>query len=225
VFSVDNTGTTPVTVNVGGSSSTIGSGSTQTVATDTTPPTVNCASAPTFVLGATDTLTASVGDDGSGPAAATVSAAANTSSVGQKSASLTGYDKAGNPAAASCAYKVVYRFSGFLSPVDNPNVVNAGKAGKTYPVKWQLENAGGSLIGSADLSKTKVTVKSTDCSAFTGNPGDALEATSTGLTSLRYDSTANQYIYNWAAPSAKGCYTLFLTLDDTTVHTAYFNLS
>lgn len=136
--------------------------------------------------------------------------------------SLTAQDLVGNTATVSCSYGVQYVFGGFVAPVQGAPTVNLGKAGRTYPVKWQLSDAAGASISSL-AAVSAVLVKQTACSAFTSDPSDALTVTTSGTSGLRYDSSDNQYIYNWATP-APGCYTLFVNLADGTTQHLFFNL-
>lgn len=53
----------------------------------------------------------------------------------------------------------------------------------------------------------------------------ASEPTSTGGTSLRYDSTAGQFIQNWKTPTGAGtCYSATMTAADGSSITAFFKL-
>ena len=103
----------------------------------------------------------------------------NTASVGTNTFTVNATDNVGNAGSASVNYSVNYNFTGFQAPVNNSPTVNTGKAGKTYPVKWQLRDATGHSL-SALSAVTSVTYQSTTCGAFTNDPTDPLEASTTG---------------------------------------------
>jgi hypothetical protein len=145
-------------------------------------------------------------------------------SVGPHTFSVRATDEASNTDAtpATQTWSVLYVFIGFLQPVDN-NVLNSMKAGSTAPIKWQLKDP----TGTTYITDTAVVVKAQSgvmaCSATT--PVDNLEEYATGGTQLRYDLTANQFIYNWQSPNKSGqCYQVVLTFADGSTHTAMFQL-
>ena len=132
-------------------------------------------------------------------------------------------DNVGNSSNANVTYTVNYNFSGFSAPLSNPPGVNTGNAGRTYPVKWQLRDANGAYI-SALSAITSLTYQNTACTTFAGVPSTPVDADATGGSGLRYDTTTNQFMYNWSSPSAPGCYTLFVRLASGLVFPANFSL-
>jgi hypothetical protein len=113
-----------------------------------------------------------------------------------------------------------YSFSGFFSPVDNPPVVNVAKAGQTVPIKWRITDANGTGISdSGSFSSLKSYPVS--CDGFSGNPEEAVVASTPGASGLQYLANGN-WQYNWKTSKTAGCRTMVLTLADGTQFTAMF---
>jgi hypothetical protein len=200
------------------------------VKVDATNPVVTITGCPTtdVIKGSSQSIAVSASDAHSGlatdPSDATVEL--NTGTTGQKTASFKAVDRVGHEKTESCTYNVIFDFSGFFRPVDNPDVVNSAKAGSTIPVKFSLGGDQGlnifwTLTPNVSYPNSgKLTIDQ-----VTGDPIDALEEYSTATVSgLKYDATANQYIYNWKTDKNwAGTYRqLIIRLEDGTYHRANF---
>jgi hypothetical protein len=192
---------------------------------DHTPPVVSVTSVSdgaTYTLGSVPTAGCSTADAISGVASqATVSMSGGTANdVGSFNATCTGAtDNAGNTATpVTASYTVHYAFSGFFSPVSNLPVVNSVKAGSAVPLKWSVGRV------SALSSAVSVQWSTVSCITLTGT-STAIDSTTTGDSTLRYDASAGQFIDNVATQAAWAgtCSQLTLTLDDGTTHRAYFS--
>lgn len=195
-----------------------------TIKRDATAPSVDCGStAPAFLLGQAGALvTASVTDATSGPTAELVSTAADTASVGQKSASLTGSDNAGNGTTTACGYRVGYNFGGFFQPVDN-GVLNLARAGRAIPLKWRLTDASGSPI--TNLSTASISTVTLNCGTLTERT-DAIEEYAAGASDLQ-NLGDGYYQLNWKSPStyAGSCRRLRFDVGDGAFRTADFSFT
>jgi hypothetical protein len=144
-------------------------------------------------------------------------------SVGPHHYTATATDNAGNTATASLNYTVLaWTTSGFYAPVDMGGVLNTVKGGSTVPLKFEL------FAGSTELTSTSAVTsfrtQKISCTSSTGTE-DAIELLATGGTSLRYDSTAGQFIQNWKTPTGAGtCYAATMTSNDGSTITALFKI-
>jgi hypothetical protein len=138
-------------------------------------------------------------------------------------------DKAGNTAITSVIYSVIYRWDGFLQPINDTahNIaqdVSIFKAGSTVPAKFQLKKVDGTVVAAnsvpAWLTPTKgsLTTASVDESLYA-------DPATTG-TAYRWDSTAQQYIYNWGTAKNQASYywRVGVKLDDGRTYTVNIGL-
>jgi hypothetical protein len=150
----------------------------------------------------------------------------DTSTLGSKVFQVDAADALGNKDSRSVIYEVIYNFSGFFSPVDNPDVLNQAKAGSAIPVKFGLGGDQGLDIfakaadGSSYPKSAATTCDSTD-------PVDAIEQTVTaGQSGLSYDATTDRYTYVWKTSKEwRGCRQLVVKLNDGSFHRANFKFT
>ncbi|MEJ5202155.1 MAG: PxKF domain-containing protein [Anaerolineales bacterium] len=134
----------------------------------------------------------------------------------------TAYDKAGNSTVETRTYTVsAWTLKGFYQPVDMNGVYNVVKNGSTVPLKFEI------FAGPTELTDTayvkSLTYAQTTCS--TTAITDEIETAATGGTSLRYDPTGGQFIFNWKTPSTAGkCYRVTMATQDGSSLLAYFRL-
>ncbi len=111
---------------------------------------------------------------------------------------------------------------GFHSPVDMNGVWNTVKGGSTVPLKFEV------FAGATELTATNAVkgfaVQGIACPGANAAVDD-IELTTTGGTTLRYDSTGGQFIQNWQTPKQAGaCYKVTMTTQDGSSLSALFKL-
>jgi len=186
----------------------------------------------TVKLGDMAFIDVSVTDNLSGIASQSVSNgshALDSTTAGERTFSVTAQDIADNVTSNTCSYRVIYDFTGaggFGPPLVSPPAVNSANAGAVVPVKWQLPDGSGGYI--SDLSvMDSILCQEIDCGDYGSVIGNPVPAESSGGSGLRYDTAANQYIFNWGTDSSMAgrCYVLILRLNDGSEYRANFAMS
>ncbi len=147
-------------------------------------------------------------------------ASGSTFAKGTTHVSCSATDASGNTANAGFDVTVLtWTVNGFYAPIDK-GVHNTVKSGATVPLKFNVY-AGSEVT---DVAQVAITVKGIACAGVTGE--DPVSETTSGATSLRYDTTGGRFIYNWQTPKnrAGSCYEVTMTAADGTTASATFKL-
>jgi hypothetical protein len=174
------------------------------------------------------TPTCTDSDTGSGVASCSVSVTGGQpNGVGTLSFTATAKDTAGNTATQTGSYKVIYRWDGFLQPInDTAHQIDQGtsifKGGSTVPANFQLKKADGTAVQANSLPQWLTPAKGSPTTASVDESLYSDPATSG--TTYKYDATGQQYIYNWSTKGSQVGYfhRIGVTLDDG--QTYYVNI-
>ncbi|MBX6341810.1 MAG: PxKF domain-containing protein [Thermomicrobiaceae bacterium] len=183
----------------------------------------------TYTLGAVPTPSCAATDGGSGlvGGCSGTLTGGTPNGVGTYTYTATATDAAGNTTTVSVTYRVIYRWDGFLQPINDTahqvgTTTSIFKAGSTVPVKFQLKKADGTVVQANTLPLWLTPAKGSPTTA----PADesVYSDPATSGSTYRWDSAAQQYIYNWSTKGAASgyYYRIGVTLDDG--QTYYVNI-
>jgi hypothetical protein len=121
------------------------------------------------------------------------------------------------------------------APAGPPTIFNSGyvwntvKGGQTVPLKFNVfagsvEKTGADAF--TNIATAFQAAKMTSCTIAADTDPVDYTITATGSTTLRYDPTGMQWIYNWQTPkvSATTCYRTYVTFADGSSLEAFFQL-
>jgi hypothetical protein len=148
--------------------------------------------------------------------------------VGSQTLTARATDNAGNVETKTLSYTVAAATAkGFYQPIDMNNALNTVKGGSTVPAKFELFGGASGAEQKALSAVSSVSAKQINCATLTGVQDAIEEIVSTNATGLRFDTTGDQFIYNWKTPKSPGtCYSLTMTAaDQQTKLVAFFKLT
>ena len=147
-----------------------------------------------------------------------------STALGTHKLTATATDNAGRTSTSTLSYTVSgWTLGGFYSPVDLGPVWNTVKGGATVPLKFEISAGATELTSTSSI--TSFRQQQVSCSSTGTTLTDAIEVTTTGGTTLRYDTTAGQFVQNWQTPKKAGtCYVVTVTTQDGSSISANFML-
>lgn len=194
------------------------------------PPTVS-AGGPYAVIEGTSVLLSATGSDPDGDALSyawdldneTTGQSLNFSAAGieapaTRTVSVKATDPSGASATASATVQVIFRFTGFFSPVANFPAFNNLNSGQAIPIKFSLSGNQGLDIFAAGYPKWEVI----PCGSSVEVNGTTTANSNSGLT---YDAGSDQYSFVWKTDKSwtNSCRQLVVKLVDGMVYRANFN--
>lgn len=176
----------------------------------------------TYVFGSVPPPPTCTASDPISGLAAPCSVSGYSTAVGPHTVTAHVTDNAGRTGVAARSYIVLsWTLKGFYAPVDMNGTFNTVKGGSTVPLKFEV------FAGASELTDTSVvtSLKYSSISCNATAPVDDIETTATGGTTLRYDTMAGQFIYNWQTPRVPGaCLSLVVRMQDGGSIVAFFKV-
>lgn len=198
------------------------------------PPTVSAGGPYTVIEGTQVVLTASGSDpdgdalsyawdlDNNGsfetPGQSVNFSAAGIEAPATRTVAVRATDPSGASATATATIQVIFRFTGFFSPVANFPAFNSANSGQAIPIKFSLSGNQGLDIFAAGYPKWEVI----PCGSSVEANGTTSANSNSGLT---YDAGSDQYSFVWKTDKSwtNSCRQLVVKLVDGTVYRANFN--